>query len=663
MNPAGATRQIYWNISHIWAMYVLLVPPFAIFVYGFYRQAKRWQRGTPAVRFDQPLTRLKLVFKHALAQRRTARNFYTGIFHRFISYGFVILTIATTVVALDADFGTAIMRGHFYLYFQSLIVDLFGALVLVGVGLAAARRYISRPKSLVYTDEATWILILIAFICLQGFLLEGWRIAATNDPWASYSPIGNLIARTSRPLLSDAALRSAHRFVWWFHLLLSFGVLAWFPYTKMIHIFTAPLNIYTAQLAPLGASLKHIDFEKTESFGVNSLAAFTWKDLLDLDACTECGRCTAVCPAHTVGKELSPRDIVLGLRDLMRNDGLTSNPAIIGSIPATSPVALWQCTTCVACMEACPVFIEQMPKIVDMRRYLVMEEAEFPESMQQAIMSLEKRGHPFSGTNATRIDWADGLDIKHISEVQDAEVLLWVGCGGALIERNQKVTRATALLLDRAGVKFAILGRDEKCSGDPARRIGNEFLYEMLAKENVENLKKHNVKKVVTSCPHCFNAFRNEYPHFGGNFEVYHHSEYLAQLVNEGKLKSISATNKKVTFHDPCYLGRQNGIYDSPRQLVQIASKGAAIEMARSREKSFCCGGGGGMSFVDEPPDKRVNQERAREALATGADILAVGCPFCMTMMEDGINARRGDQEMRVMDVAELLWEVSSSSD
>ena len=368
MNPAGATRQIYWNISHIWAMYVLLAPALAIFVYGFYRQAKRWRRGTPAARFDQPLTRLRLVFKHALAQRRTARNTYTGIFHRFISYGFVILTIATTVVALDADFGTAIMRGHFYLYFQSFTVDLFAALVLVGVGLAAARRYIARPRSLVYTDEATWILVLIAVICLQGFLLEGWRIAATNDPWASYSPVGNLVARSSRTLLSDAALQSAHRFTWWFHLLLSFGVLAWFPYTKMMHVVTAPLNIYTAQLAPLGASLKHIDFEKTESFGVNSLAAFTWKDLLDLDACTECGRCTAVCPAHTVGKELSPRDIVLGLRDLMRNDGLTSNPAIIGSIPATSPVALWQCTTCVACMEACPVFIEQMPKIVDMRR-------------------------------------------------------------------------------------------------------------------------------------------------------------------------------------------------------------------------------------------------------------------------------------------------------
>jgi len=307
-------------------------------------------------------------------------------------------------------------------------------------------------------------------------------------------------------------------------------------------------------------------------------------------------------------------------------------------------------------MEACPVFIEQMPKIVDMRRFLVMEEADFPESMQQAVMSLEKRGHPFSGTNATRMDWAEGLNVKHINDAKDAEVLLWVGCGGALIERNQKVTRSTAMLLEKAGVDFAILGRDEKCSGDPARRIGNEFLFETLAKDNVANLAKHNVKKVITACPHCFNTFKNEYPQYGGSYEVYHHSEFLAQLVDQGKLRPVSNSSSKVAFHDPCYLGRQNGVYDAPRQLVQISSSNS-VELQRNREKSFCCGGGGGMSFIDEPADKRVNQERAREVIETGADVLAVGCPFCMTMMEDGINARKGDRDVRVMDVAELLLE------
>jgi len=310
-------------------------------------------------------------------------------------------------------------------------------------------------------------------------------------------------------------------------------------------------------------------------------------------------------------------------------------------------------------MEACPVFIEQMPKIVDMRRYLVMEQSDFPDSMQSAINSLEKRGHPFSGTQATRVDWAGGLNVKHIKDAPDADVLLWAGCGGALVERNQKVTRATAELLTQAGVNFAILGRDEKCSGDPARRIGNEFLFELLAKENVEKLNKHAVKKVITACPHCFNTFRNEYPHYGGHFTVYHHSEYLAMLVSEGKIKPLAESDRKITFHDPCYLGRQNGQYDAPRELVKISSRQTQVELKRSREKSFCCGGGGGMSFVDEPPNQRVNQERAREILETEADTVAVGCPFCMTMMEDGINARKGSRDVRVMDVSELLWEAS----
>ena len=662
MNTAEATRQIYWNISHIWVMYALLLPTAAIAGYGVYRHANRWRRGQGAARFDRPADRLKLVIEHAVAQRRTARDAFAGSFHRLITYGFVILTIATTVVALDADFGTTIMRGRFYLYFQSLIVDVFGALVMVGVGMAASRRYLKRPKKLIYTDEATLILVVIFVICLQGFLVEGWRIAVTRDPWGAWSPFGNLLAIASHALLTDGQMQTAHLGVWWFHLATVFGFIAWAPYTKMMHAITAPLNIYTASLAPLGATLKNIDFEKTESFGVNALADYTWKDLLDLDACTECGRCTSVCPANTVGKELSPRDIILQLRDLMHSEqSAISNQqsAIIGAVPATLPASLWQCTTCAACMETCPVFIEQMPKIVDMRRHLVMENADFPVSMQEAISSLEKRGHPFSGTQATRVDWAEGLNVKHVNDAKDAEVLLWVGCGGALVERNQKVTRATAQLLAQAGVNFAIMGREEKCSGDPARRIGNEFLFEMLAKENVAKLNKYDVKKVITACPHCFNTFRHEYPQYGGRFEVYHHSEYLAKLVSDGRLKPQTESDRTITFHDPCYLGRQNGVYDAPRTLVTISSRQAPIELERSREKSFCCGGGGGMSFVEEPPDQRVNQERAREILETGADTVAVGCPFCMTMLEDGINARKGSREVSVRDVSELLWEAS----
>ncbi|MGO9516487.1 MAG: heterodisulfide reductase-related iron-sulfur binding cluster [Candidatus Korobacteraceae bacterium] len=691
MNPAEATREIYWNISNVWVMYALFLPVVAIAAYGVYRHVALWRQGLPLARFDHPGERVRLLVKHVVAQSRTARDGYAGLFHRLIFYGFAVLVVATTIVALESDLGVHIMHGRFYLYFQSFIVDVFGALVMVGVGMAAARRFVARPKKLVYTDEAAWILVALFVIVGTGFLIEGWRIAATSDPWGPWSPFGNIVARLSRPWMSVAAMQSAHRATWWFHLVVSFAFLACIPYTKMMHLITAPLNIYTASLSPIGASLKVIDFDNTAAFGVNSLKGFTWKDLLDLDACTECGRCTAVCPANAVGKELSPRDLILGLRNLMHErpheafglGSIASGAApsagadactaateeatlvglpIIGAMPATSPNRLWQCTTCAACVGACPVFIEQMPKIVDMRRHLVMEEAEFPESMQEAITSLESRGHPFRGTQATRMDWTEGLKVGGINDVNDAEVLLWVGCGGALIERNQKITRATAQLLEKAGVKFAILGREEKCCGDPARRIGNEFLFATLAKENIATLHKHQVKKIVTACPHCFNTVKNEYPQFGGLFEVYHHSEYLARLVNEGRLNALSTSDKKVTFHDPCYLGRQNGVYDAPRQVAQSASRQGLQEMERSRSSSFCCGGGGGMSFVDELPGQRVNQERAREALDTGAGVVAVACPFCMTMLEDGVNARKGVRDVRVMDISELLLETLQPS-
>jgi len=619
-----------------------------------------------------------MLIKHALGQRRTVRERYAGIFHTAIFTGFIILTIATIVVMIDADFGIPIMRGAFYLYFQSFVVDVFGAITIVGVAIAAVRRFILKPKKLVYTDEAMWILIAIFTIALTGFFLEGWRIAVTNDPWGSWSPFGNLVARASRQFMSNNAMQTAHLGLWWGHALLVFGFIAWAPYTKMAHVLTAPLNIYTAPLVPIGATLKNIDFEKAETLGVNSLSAFTWKDLLDFDACTECGRCTDVCPANTVGKSLSPRDIILGLRGFMHANPLSAFAAatngngqsssngngtkplpIINAISATSSDALWACTTCGACMQACPVFIEQVPKIVDMRRFQVMEESDFPDTMQEAITSLESRYHPFRGTQSTRVDWTEGLDIPLASNVENAEVILWVGCGGALIERNQKVTRATAQLLQTAGVNFAVLGKEEKCTGDPARRIGNEFLFETLAKDNVETLNQYGVKKVITACPHCFNSFKNEYPQFGGKFEVYHHSQYLSKLVDEGKLASVSQSDKKVTYHDPCYLGRQNGEYDAPRQLVQLSTKSSVLEMKQSRENGFCCGGGGGMSFVEEPPDKRVNRERARQVMETGADVVAVGCPFCMTMMEDGINSIKGDRDVRVMDISELLWEAT----
>ncbi len=685
MDPTQATREVFWNIQYTWLVYVLMVPTLAVFGWGFWLKIRRWRAGQPAARFDRIGERLQLFLRNAAFQGRTIKSRYAGLFHSLVYTGFIVLFLATTVVAIHHDTPLHIMKGHFYLIFQSLIVDIFGLFVLVGVALAAVRRWVAKPAKLIYNDEASWILVSIFVMALTGFIVEGWRIAVTDDVWAAWSPVGNLFARASDPLMSDAAMQTGHVVIWWFHLLVAFGFIAWVPFSKMSHVFTAPLNIFTANLDGYGASLKTIDFETAERFGINHLGDFTWKDLLDFDACTECGRCTDVCPANTVGKSLSPRDIILDLQALMheRGDSVLANGngngggngdaallPIIDQKTAVSPEALFSCTTCAACMEACPVHIEQMPKIVDARRYLVMEEAEFPEGMMDMMNSLESRQHPFAGTRFSRVDWTEGLDIDVMAEMDDpaeAEVLMWVGCGGALVERNRNTVRATAKLLKKAGVKFAILGREESCSGDPARRVGNEFLFEMLAKGNVETLDRYGVRKVVTSCPHCFNSFRNEYPQFGGSYEVYHHTQFLDQLVGSGQLASgppqangpgaQAGGGNTITFHDPCYLGRHNGEYDAPRNLLAKVGGARQVEMQRSRNQSFCCGGGGGMAFVDEPPDQRVNQERAQEAVDTGADVVAVGCPFCATMLDDGVNARRGDRDVKVKDVAELLWD------
>ena len=664
MNPAEATREICWNISHVWAMYVLLAPTLAIGGYGIYRHVKLWRRGRPTGRFDSPVTRLRLMLRHAIVQSRLARETYAGLFHRLIFIGFIVLTLATAVVLIQYDLNIELMKGHFYLYYQSFAVDVFGGLVLVGIVMAAARRWLSRPARLVYTSEASLILAILFIITLSGFLLEGWRIAVTDDPWAAWSPIGDIFARLSRSFMDTETMRAAHRPMWWFHLALAFGFIAWSPYTKMLHALTSALNIYTANLEPIGANLKSIDFEKAETLGVRELSGFTWKDLLDLDACTECGRCADVCPATTLGKALSPRDIILHLRDLMHasesaagadSDGGVAS--IIDPSTAVSPEALWECTTCAACVAVCPVYIEQAPKIIDLRRYLVMEKAELPETMREALMSLENRGHPFKGVQATRLDWTEGLDVPLISETENAEVLLWVGSAGALQEHGQKETRALAQLLKRAGVHFAILGREEKSTGDLARRIGAEFLFETLAKENIETLNRYGFKRIVTPCPHAFNTLKNEYPRLGGRYEVHHHTEYLAGLLQDGSISVANESSLKIAFHDPCYLGRHNGIFDAPRELIRIATGHEPIEMIKNRVDSFCCGGGGGMSFAEEPPEKRGSRERARHILNTDADRVAVACPFCRAMLEDGLSALKDDRDIKVVGIAELLWE------
>lgn len=654
------TREIYWNISGIWLMYVLLIPTLLTFAYGVYRHYRLWRLGKAEDRYDQVILRLKGLLLYAFAQRRLLNNPLAGFFHALIFFGFTILLIGTSVVMVHEDFGLPIMQGSFYLFFQSLALDLFGSLSILGVLVAFYHRYVDKPERLQSTWHDGIVLALLLTILLTGFIVEGLRILATADPWGYWSPVGLATGKFVSIFLPTAAFRPAHTFLWWFHLLLVFGFIAWIPYSKLLHIFTSPANIYFRSLEAKGGMLKPINMETAESFGVNRVDQMSWKALLDLDACTECGRCQDVCPAFNTRKPLSPKSLILDLRQSLcaGGNGAAVEESLSGKVIAEE--TLWSCTTCMACMEACPVFIEHVPKIVEMRRHLVMEEGRFPDTMQRALRSLEARGHPFPGASASRIDWYQGLDLKILSDSGPADYLYWVGCSTALNPRNQKTARAFVRLLQQAGVDFAILGQEERCSGDPARRIGNEYLFETLARRNIELLESRKVRKIITTCPHCFNTLQNEYRQFGATFEVFHHSQILAQLINDGRLRPAAGLDQQVTFHDPCYLGRYNDAYEEPREVLAAIPSARVIEMAQSREKSFCCGAGGGLMWSEEPSDKRVNSQRVGQALESGANILAVACPFCMTMLEDGLKARSGGQELRVMDIAELVDPTSS---
>lgn len=690
-NPAQATRQVYWNIGPAGNfVYLAMVLMLIAFGWGIYRHVRMWRIGQPPKenRWLPVGARLRYFAKYSLAEAKLFWDKYSGIFHFILSWGFVVLFAATVVVFLDHDLHIRIMHGEFYLWFESFTVDIFGALAMIGLILAAIKRFAQKPDRIrnprrLHPATADGLILLWLFvIMLTGYILEGIRIEATQDPFGSYSVVGYGFGKLFG-LMGTSAMLSVHRAIWWFHMVIVMGFLAYIPYSKMFHMFTAAINNYMRRLSRPEPLNEPIDIEAVETLGVKRLDQFTSKDLFDLDACTECGRCQAVCPAYNTGKPLSPAAIILDLRNYMHGQqaqalmqvkrklvaGDEQRPeeesmaalddAAYQLVPEViAPEALWSCTTCRACVEVCPVGIEQFPKIIDMRRYLVMEEAEFPDTMQDALRSLEDRGTPFH-SQSSRTDWCREMGIRDLSEeggtADDVDVVYWVGCNAAFNERNQKIARAFATLMERAGVNFAILGADEACTGDPARRIGNEYLFEQMARQNIETFERYHVKKIVTSCPHCMNVFKNDYPQFGAELEVEHHTQYLQQLVEAGRLTPSEHFTADVTYHDPCYLGRYNGVFDQPRELIQVATGKPVREMPRSREFSFCCGGGGGLTWSDDNTGVRINQTRAQEAIDTGADVVAVSCPFCMSMLEDGVNARKGEKSVQVLDVAELL--------
>lgn len=648
-------REVYWNIPGHLFLYLLFFPFLVVYVYGIYRHTRMILMGEPAAVLGSMWDRLKGVVEDAVLQRRIAKDTVSGLLHRSISWGFAVLFIATCLVALQDYLGIPTLRGSFYLYFMSLTVDLFGLAAIAGVLIALARRYGLRPDRLLLPRLAKSydvLLTLLLIILVTGFLIEGLRIAATADPWGRWSPGGWLASALFRGT-EQARQVVLHRVLWWFHATMAFTFIAYLPYGVGMHVTSAAANILLKSLEGSGV-LRPIDLDRATRFGAGAIDQFTWKDLLDLEACTECGRCQQACPAWTTGKPLTPKGVIIDLRDHMRliAEGEDSRK-MVGEV--ISHDVLWACTTCGACHQECPIFIEPIPKIVEMRRHLVMEEADFPETMQQALRSLEERGHPFRGTSATRTDWARGLGVKTVAENGRPEILYWVGCTAAFDERNQQVAAAFAKLLLRAEVDFAILGEEERCTGDPARRIGNEYLFQTLARENIAILNGYGIKKIVTTCPHGFNTLKNEYPKLGGSYEVVHHTQLLADLVKEGRLRPEKPIDGVVSFHDPCYLGRHNGIYDPPRQLLGAIPGLTVKEMGRCREGSFCCGAGGGLMWFEEKIGKRVSWERTEEALALQPQVLASACPFCLIMFEDALKVKDAIGRTRPLDVAELM--------
>jgi Fe-S oxidoreductase/nitrate reductase gamma subunit len=670
------TREIFWNIQYPWIMYSLAAIATAVLIWAIYRHYLRWRVGQPTGR-GHNLWRRVLSFKWtAIIDGLLHRKFfgvekpwrfkevYPGLAHFLIFAGCIVFLLGAFLDAISHYFFD-FMHGGFYLGY-SVVVDSFGILAVVGVLLAVTRRYTQRPERLDNKPGDLIALMLILVIVVTGFIVEGLRIAATelqtNPDWAPWSPGGYALALAFRGF-NENTLLLWHRGTWWFHVFLSLGAIVYVSLfnNRLFHIIWDPVNVFFRDLGPRGA-LSKTDFEKSELFGAGKVEDFTWKQLLDLDACTRCGRCQDACPAHFSGKALNPKEIIQDLRThwydvyprLNSLKPAESRKNMLGEV--ISEEVIWDCTTCRACQQACPVYIEHVDKMVDMRRNLVMEQSRAPEAAQEALKSLGTRGHPYRGTTSTRTTWCEGLQVNILSDSKDIDLIYWVGCSAALDDRNMKVAQAMAKVLDAAGIRYAILGDEEACCGDPARRLGDEYLFQTICQQNIEILKGYDARKILTTCPHCYHSFRNEYPQFGGNYEVAHHTQFIAGLLKEGRLKVGADVVDKAAYHDSCYLGRYHDIYDEPRHVLKAVC-GSPAELPRHRTGSFCCGGGGGHMWMEEEPDKRVNLRRADEIIGAGVECVATACPYCLTMLEDALKAREKDESIKAKDLSELVAE------
>jgi Fe-S oxidoreductase len=652
---------------------IVLVGAIGAFGFSLRRMIALISIGKPENRLDHLWERFKKMMMVAIGQTKLFREPIAGLMHAFIFWGFLVL-LSSVLEAI----GEGLIPGFSFRFigalYQPLVFfqDIFACLVIIGICIALFRRYILRPKRLQGDKhaqiDATVILFTIFLIMMSLLGQNAARFQlGTNEQ-------GRILSAAMSSILASSDASTSHllfEIYWWIHIVLVLGFLNYLPYSKHAHVLTSVPNVFLTSLKPRGALAPiNLEEEGIEKFGATDVDDLTWKQLFDGFTCTECGRCTTACPANITGKLLSPKKIMTDIRHRTVEKGkllLNGDKAAALKEGEENPLEntllhkyitqeeLFACTTCMSCIQECPVNNEHISAIVDLRRSLVLMESNFPPEVQVVFKNLETNFSPWAFPASSRADWAEGMNIPQMSQSQNAEILFWVGCAGAFDARYTKVTQAFAKLMQKAGIKFAILGTEEKCTGDSARRIGNEYLAQMLMKDNIATLNNYNVKKIVATCPHCFNMLKNEYPQFGGNYEVVHHTDFLVKLINEGKLKVTKEEAAIVTFHDSCYLGRYNDIYDQPREILDAIPGVNTVEMKRTKSRGLCCGAGGGRMWMEEHEGKRINIERTEEALTLKPNVIGTACPFCMTMLEDGVKDKEATETVKVKDIAEML--------
>jgi Fe-S oxidoreductase len=672
---------------------VVLVIALTFFAWALNRRVQYVMLGRPESRFDRPVTRTVGFVGLVFGQKKLFKE-RVGIIHFFVFWGFIVIAFGTLqIIAEGIHPGFTFPWAESYAFL--FIKDLLSLIVLAGLLVIAYIRYIVRKTRLEPSAEAGVILGLIFFLILSEFFYSGFTYALDPTPASEGAFVATAIAGWVGGL-SDSALELGRTILWWIHVVLLLAFLVYIPISKHMHLIMCPVNEFMRNLKPRGAQIVALDLENEdiEEFGVSRIQGFTTKQLLDVYACAECGRCQEHCPATQSGKTLNPKLLMTKLKDhldetgaAMRQAGKAAGKAATAGTAADSAKGtaveapekaligdvfsedeIWACTTCYSCQEQCPVQNEHINKIIDMRRNLVLDLGEFPAEAQLACRNIEKNANPWGVGNQNRANWAKELDVPIAGAGELGEYLYWVGCAGSFDDRNQKVSKAIVRLLREVGVSFSILGSKEKCCGDPARRIGNEYLFQSLAQENIATMNGLGVKKIIAQCPHCLNTIKNEYPAFGGDYEVIHHTQLLADLLKQGRLKlgngagagvgnsdASGALGSRVAYHDSCYLGRYQQEYEAPRQVLKAVAGVTVLEAERNKSKSVCCGAGGGRMWMEEEPEHRVNEMRVGQLLEEQPEIIGVNCPYCLTMMEDGIGSKGKGDTVRAMDLAEIL--------